>query len=234
MTNHLLPDLHLAAGKHDSPDAGVCLLEAVSLVAGEPFTDHPACVSPVLGAFGRALNDAMPDGERQQLARLVPLLVGSVDPVADQVDGLRCAFFLVSEWTPAWFDLLPDLASHAAVLRGLPAPGSWDDVAGWQSTIAAARGAARGAAGGAARAAAGGAAGDAAWDAAGDAAWNAAGDAAWGAAGGAAWDAARDAARGAARGAARDAARAALKPTSDRLRARAAALFEELVRGRNA
>jgi len=92
----------LARGKHGSREQGVCLLEAVAYVAGEPHSDHPACVSPVLAAFGRALNDALDSVERQRLVPLVPRLVGTVDPVADQRDGLECAHFLVSAWTPRW------------------------------------------------------------------------------------------------------------------------------------
>ena len=142
-----LGTLVLARGGHPSPSQGVCLLEAVSWLAGEPFSDHPECVSPVLAAFGRALNDALPDAERQRLLPLVPLLVGSVDPVADQVDGLVCAHFFVSVWTPAWLGLVPGLAFHAGALRALPEPGSLDDVALWVPTIHAARDAAWAAAG---------------------------------------------------------------------------------------
>ena len=202
--------LRLAKGGHSSPEAGTCIMEAVSLIAGEPFTDHPACVSPVLGAFGRALNDVLPDDERQALIRLVPLLVGTVDPAQDQVDGLRCAHFIVSEWTAEWLALVPALAPHAVALRTLPVPASWDGVEAWAPVLAAARAAA----------------GDAARDAAGDAAWGAAGDAAWAAAGDAARDAAWDAAG--------DAAGDALRPVSDALRARTTALFAELVEGRRA
>lgn len=31
-----------------------CLLEAVAYVAGEPLSDSPPCVCPVLASFGRA------------------------------------------------------------------------------------------------------------------------------------------------------------------------------------
>ena len=44
-------------GQHDDPADGHCLLEVVSMVAGEPFGDRPKCVCPVLAAFGRSWND---------------------------------------------------------------------------------------------------------------------------------------------------------------------------------
>ena len=43
--------LQLKAGNH-RPDSGeACLLEAVSFVAGEPWSDRPQCVSQVLGVY---------------------------------------------------------------------------------------------------------------------------------------------------------------------------------------
>jgi hypothetical protein len=57
----LLPFTHLAKGGHSNPGSGVCLLEAVAYVAGELHTDHPQCASEILGAFGRNLNDVLPD-----------------------------------------------------------------------------------------------------------------------------------------------------------------------------
>ena len=49
--------LRLAGGAHSSRDKGVCLMEAVAWFNDEPHSDHPACVDPALGAFGRRLND---------------------------------------------------------------------------------------------------------------------------------------------------------------------------------
>jgi hypothetical protein len=126
----------LEKGKHSDPSDGMCLLEAVALMAGEPFTDHPACVSPVLAEFGRTLNDALPDDQRQLLAPLIPLLVGTVDAEADERDGLRCAHWLVAHWLPAWLDLASGLEGHAAELRALPAPKSWPDSGAWVLPLA--------------------------------------------------------------------------------------------------
>lgn len=62
----------LKKGAHRSPEEGLCLLEAVAYVRGIPHTDHPPCVSPVLGAFGRCFNDNVDDDFRQQLTVLIP------------------------------------------------------------------------------------------------------------------------------------------------------------------
>ena len=44
----------LSEGGHNGPSEGHCLLEAVSMFAGESFCDRPECVCPVLAAFGRS------------------------------------------------------------------------------------------------------------------------------------------------------------------------------------
>ena len=45
--------IKLIKGKHSGPDAGACVMELASMLAGEPFTDHPASVCPVIGSFLR-------------------------------------------------------------------------------------------------------------------------------------------------------------------------------------
>ena len=52
--------LILTAGQHDA-GSEMCLLEAAAFQAGEPWSDHPQCVSLVLGTYGRSLNDVLPD-----------------------------------------------------------------------------------------------------------------------------------------------------------------------------
>jgi len=120
MTHHLvLDDIHLFYGSHGTRLEGVCLLEAVAWWAEEEHTDHPACVSPALAAFGRRLNDILPDGKRQELVRYIPLMAGTA---GDGKDGARV--FMAADWavrtcTPMWLELA-DLAAEAAALRALP------------------------------------------------------------------------------------------------------------------
>ena len=200
--------LELLNGAHGSRSEGVCLLEAVAWFAGEPHTDHPACVSPVLSAFGRSWNDALPDDERQKLKPYVPRLVGtSGDAAADTRRAWMTTDWLVRVHTPAWLRLA-GLDEQAAQLEALLELVSADQIPPIKPVLEAVRKDAA-AAGAAARDAAGDAAWAAARDAARDAAGAAAGDAAWAAAGAAAGAAARDAAGAAAGAAARAAAGAA-------------------------
>ncbi len=215
-----LETLELESGGHEAPNNGLvhaCVMEAVAYVAGDPWSDHPECVSPVLGAFLRSWNDSLADVDRQMLKPLIPRLVGTkASKKVEEKRAWMATDWLARECAPA-FLRLSGLTEHAEALEGLAALTTTQRAKKAQPTLAAAgaaawdaaRAAARAAAWAAAWAAARDAARDAAWaaarDAAWDAAWAAAGDAAWAAA----WAAARDAARAAARAAAADAAGAA-------------------------
>jgi hypothetical protein len=61
----------LGRGRHRSPAHGACFLEYTALLAGEPFSDDPACVDGELAAVLRHANDTLSPADRQ---RLVPLL----------------------------------------------------------------------------------------------------------------------------------------------------------------
>jgi hypothetical protein len=67
----------LSKGKHDSPEDGACVMELASMLGGEPFSDHPASVCPVIGSFLRAYNDRIDDGRRQDLYAYAARVVGS-------------------------------------------------------------------------------------------------------------------------------------------------------------
>jgi hypothetical protein len=67
----------LSTGKHSSPDEGACVMELASMLAGEPFTDRPACVCPVIGSFLREYNDRIDDRRRQDLYQYASTIVGT-------------------------------------------------------------------------------------------------------------------------------------------------------------
>jgi len=68
-------------------------MEFASFLAGERWSDHPACTHPLLATLARNVNDQMSDEGRQQLLRLVPSVVGlrSDDPAVDVRIALLCA-----------------------------------------------------------------------------------------------------------------------------------------------
>ena len=230
-----LATLTLKNGSHPDPDSGLCVMEAAAWIAGEPHSDHPECVSPVLGAFMRRWNDDL-DGEgRQKLKAFVPRVIGTAGDGQDEARGWLAADWLIRVHTPAWLDLA-GITDAAAALRALPELRDSGSLEAARPALADARekgDAAWAAAGAAAWAAAGDAAGDAARAAAGDAAWAAAWaaarDAAWAAAGDAARDAAWAAAWAAAGAATWAAARDALKPTTVELQASALDLLDRMI-----
>src|SRR5215213_6610053 len=66
----------LSGGKHRSPRKGACFMEFASLLAGERWSDHPACTHPLLAAVARHVNDHTSDAGRARLAELIPLVIG--------------------------------------------------------------------------------------------------------------------------------------------------------------
>jgi hypothetical protein len=76
--------IKLSAGRHSSPEVGACVMELASMLAGEPFTDQPESVCPVIGSFLRAYNDLVDDDRRQDLYSCAAKVVGSAGPPAVQ------------------------------------------------------------------------------------------------------------------------------------------------------
>jgi hypothetical protein len=73
----------LSRGKHRNPRKGACFMELASVLAGERWSDHPACTHPLLAAVARHVNDHTTDAGRQRLAGLIPAVIGLTG------DGLR-------------------------------------------------------------------------------------------------------------------------------------------------
>jgi hypothetical protein len=212
-----LESIMLAKGAHASCEKAVCVMELTSCLADEPFSDHPQCVSPVIGAFCRSWNDSLDDETRQRLKPYAQLVIGTRTTKQDErIRAWLATDWLVRTFAPAWLDRagldahaaslrnLPELSSAALANKALPvikaaraaaraAAGEADWAAAWATAWDAARAAAWATAGATAGAAAGAAAWAAAWDAAGATAgataWATAGAAAWAAAGATAWDA---------------------------------------------
>jgi len=83
----------LSAGKHEQGAGQACVMEYVSILAGESFSDHPSCTDPVLAAAARSVNDWMTDGGRQMLVPLIGRLFGTAERGSDEV-GIALAEFI--------------------------------------------------------------------------------------------------------------------------------------------
>jgi hypothetical protein len=205
-------DYILAYGTHASPQDGRCAMEWVSYLAGEPHSDQPTCVSPVLRAMCIALNDGLDQEPRQRLRPYLTRTIGTAEDGLDTWRGWLAMDWLTRTYTPAWLRLaeLTDVARRLESAAPLTGPGSLADAL---ERLESARREAR-----AARARAFGSPLPTGWAAA-VAAVVAGREAAWACAGAAAWAAARigigdvagDRARAAARAAAGDAAAIAVR-----------------------
>jgi len=83
----------LSRGKHRNPRKGACFMELASYLAGERWSDHPACTHPLLAAVARLVNDYTSDKGRPRLAELIPSVIGltSDDPHVDARIALQAA-----------------------------------------------------------------------------------------------------------------------------------------------
>lgn len=200
-------DYILAYGTHASPQDGRCAMEWVSYLAGEPHSDQPACVSPVLRAMCIALNDGLDQEPRQRLRPYLTRTIGTAEDGLDTWRGWMAMDWLTRAYTPAWLRLA-GLIETAECLRDATEVTDAPSLASALDLLEGARREAR-----AARARAFGSPLPTGWAAA-VAAGVAGREAAWACAGAAAWAAARigvgdiagDRARAAARAAAGDAA----------------------------
>ena len=83
--------VRLRRGKHASPEKGVCVMELASMLAGEPFSDRPQAVCPVIGAYLRSYNDVVDDDRRQDLYRYASAAVGThASTVVTRARAQRC------------------------------------------------------------------------------------------------------------------------------------------------
>jgi len=78
MSDSRIPDRlpRLSKGSHPPTSGRACAMEAASWLAGEPWSDHPRSVHPVIAGVARWVNDSVSNDERQQLW---PLILASLD-----------------------------------------------------------------------------------------------------------------------------------------------------------
>jgi hypothetical protein len=98
-------------GAHD-PDGEMCVMEAVAYVAGEPWSDHPACACPVITAFAMVINDRLGDDFRQRLLPYVPRLVNTRS--TPEIELRRA--YRVADWAVRRFAVEALLSASRAML----------------------------------------------------------------------------------------------------------------------
>ena len=81
----------LSAGSHDAEHGEACVMEYVSLLAGEEWSDRPECTHPLLAHEARTTNDLLRDGDRSRLVPLIGRLFGTTDDSPELRARLRIA-----------------------------------------------------------------------------------------------------------------------------------------------
>ena len=104
--------IKLSRGNHKQGLGVGCAMEAVSALNGEMWTDQPECVDPVIGAFVRGVNDAMPD-DQTRAKYLSPRLIYMIGTRGTLNDSIQRAYivadFAIHKFAP--------IALHAAGLH---------------------------------------------------------------------------------------------------------------------
>lgn len=107
MSERLAPShqtVRLARGKHDTPAEGACVMELASMLAGEPFSDQPRSVCPVIAAYLRAYNDGADDRSLRALYGAAARVVGtSAGLEVERARARRCHELtadLHAQWSP--------------------------------------------------------------------------------------------------------------------------------------
>lgn len=95
--------IKLSAGRHRGPGDGACVMELASMLAGEPFGDHPESVCPVIAGFLRSYNDHVDDRRRQELYTYAARAVGTRADAATEHARAR----LCRRWARERFDAPP-------------------------------------------------------------------------------------------------------------------------------
>lgn len=142
---------------HTTPDQGDWqwnMMEVAAWMADEAWSSEPACVSPVIAALCNAVNDTLPDSDRQDLKGW---LRAAPDGVIDTVDAGKetTREWMVADWfvrtlLPMWMgyasDVDPnndtsDVTDAAAAIAALPAlaAGTFDETATLAALEAAGR-----------------------------------------------------------------------------------------------
>lgn len=81
----------LSAGAHSGPSEGACIMEYASVIAGEEWSDTPACTHPVLTLVAQKVNDDLSDADRHLLLPLLPRLMGTSAGKDDPALSVRLA-----------------------------------------------------------------------------------------------------------------------------------------------
>jgi hypothetical protein len=92
---HLYERVRLVRGRGDVSKGQLCIMSFVALLAGERHTDAPATASSFIRHFAIALNDALPEADRQCLKLFAARILGTNDGL--DAERARVASRIIAE-----------------------------------------------------------------------------------------------------------------------------------------
>ena len=99
--------LSLERGSHESREQGLCSLEALAWLAGEPHSDTPLCVCPAIAEFVTNWNDLLGNEDRDRMLRpVLPHLARTNMGRETEVERhARTLDWLTRRNIPAWLEM---------------------------------------------------------------------------------------------------------------------------------
>lgn len=67
----------LSRGAHRNPQDGACVMEMVSYLVGENWSDTPSCTARIISVLAQTVNDKVSDDNRAKIALMIPRLIGT-------------------------------------------------------------------------------------------------------------------------------------------------------------
>lgn len=74
----------LSKGAHESPEEGMCIMELVSFINREPFSDSPHCTDDRISTYMQNVNDSVTDEERPKLFTVLDRMFHTGDMTGKQ------------------------------------------------------------------------------------------------------------------------------------------------------
>jgi hypothetical protein len=111
-------------------------MEYVSLLAGEPFSDTPACTHTVLAKAAQIVNDRLSDADRHLLVPLIGRLFGTAD-TRDDAQARRILSVRLAVWCARSVEHLIRPQDRDVCRRAVDAAEAWADDPTEQNATAA-------------------------------------------------------------------------------------------------
>ena len=102
----------LSSGAHNSPQDGACVMEYISLLAGEDWSDTPSCTHPALAKAAQIVNDRLYNNNRYLIVPLIGRLFGTADVGTDE-ERKRVSVGL-AQWCAAAYATAADATAYVA------------------------------------------------------------------------------------------------------------------------